>query len=79
MAIETLKSRVQEFLDGDKGLYINGSYIPAKNGKTFDVLNPATEELIAKVSEADESDIDKAVQAAREAFDNGEWTKMEAA
>lgn len=78
MAIETLKSRVQEFLDGDKRLYINGSYVPASSGKTFDVFNPATEELIAKVSEADQTDIDKAVQAARAAFDNGEWTKMEA-
>lgn len=79
MITAALKKRVQEFLDGDKGLYINGEYVSASNNKTFDVLNPATEELIAKVSEADESDIDKAVQAAREAFDNGEWTKMEAA
>src|SRR5699024_6118483 len=79
MAIETLKSRVQEFLDGDKALYINGSYVPASSGKTFDVLNPATEEVIAQVSEADEKDIDTAVKAARKAFDNGEWTKMEAA
>ncbi|CAD2070801.1 aldehyde dehydrogenase [Jeotgalicoccus coquinae] len=79
MATAALKKRVQEFLNGDKGLYINGNYVPSASGKTFDVFNPATEEFIAKVSEADESDIDKAVQAAREAFDNGEWTQMEAA
>ncbi|MGO1922696.1 MAG: aldehyde dehydrogenase family protein [Jeotgalicoccus sp.] len=78
MATAALKKRVQEFLNGDKGLYINGNYVPSASGKTFDVFNPATEEFIIKVSEADESDIDKAVQAAREAFDNGEWTQMEA-
>lgn len=79
MTTAVLKKRVQEFLDGEKGLYINGEYVSASGNKTFEVLNPATEELIAKVSEADESDIDRAVQAARTAFDNGEWTKMEAA
>lgn len=79
MATAALKKRVQEFLNGDKGLYINGNYVPSASGKTFDVFNPATEEFIAKVLEADESDIDKAVQAAREAFDNGEWIQMEAA
>src|SRR5699024_10399683 len=79
MAIMDLKQRVNEFLDGEKGLYIDGGYVQAHGGKMFDVLNPATEEVIAQVSEADESDIDNAVQAARKAFDAGEWTKMEPA
>ncbi|WP_156172394.1 aldehyde dehydrogenase family protein [Salinicoccus sediminis] len=79
MAIADLKQRVNEFLDGEMGLYINGEYVQSQSGKTFDVLNPATEERIAQVSEADESDIDKAVASAREAFDEGEWTKMEPA
>lgn len=73
-----LLPRVQEFLESEKGLYINGEYVKAENDNTFDVVNPATEELIGKVSEATEGDIDKAVQAARRAFDEGEWTKMEA-
>lgn len=74
-----LKPKVKEFLKGVKGLYINGESVPAKSGKTFDVINPATEEVIAKVSEAQEEDIDAAVAAARKAFDDGEWTKMDSA
>lgn len=75
-----LKPKVKQFLeDGVKGLYINGEYIPAVNGETFTVLDPATEEEIAKVSEAQPKDIDIAVAAARKAFDEGEWTKIPAA
>ena len=74
-----LKPKVQDFLQGVKGLYINGEYVPAISGKTFDVINPATEEVIAKVAEAQAEDIDVAVAAARKAFDEGEWTKMETA
>lgn len=74
-----LKPKVKAFLEGEKHLYINGEYVPAESGETFAVYNPATEEVLARVSEAQAEDIDKAVQAAREAFDEGEWTKMEAA
>lgn len=74
-----LKPKVQEFLQNTKGLYINGEYVEAKSGKTFDVVDPATEEVIAKVSEAQPEDVDTAVEAARKAFDEGEWTKMDAA
>ncbi|MBO1002499.1 aldehyde dehydrogenase family protein [Pseudogracilibacillus auburnensis] len=75
-----LKPKVKKFLeDGIKGLYINGEYIPAVSGETFTVLDPATEKVIAEVSEAQPKDIDIAVAAARRAFDEGEWTKMPAA
>ncbi|MCG7334772.1 aldehyde dehydrogenase family protein [Sporosarcina sp. ACRSM] len=74
-----LKPKVEKFLDECIGLYINGEYVPAISGKTFDVINPATEEVIAQVSEAQTEDIDIAVQAARKAFDEGEWSEMEAA
>ncbi|WP_156857737.1 aldehyde dehydrogenase family protein [Oceanobacillus sp. AG] len=74
-----LKPRVQEFLEGVKGLYINGDYVESESGKTFEVLDPSTEEVIATVSEAQAEDVDKAVQAARKAFDEGEWTDLEAA
>lgn len=66
-----LKPKVKEFLEETKGLYIDGEYVPAISGKTFDVLNPATEEVIAKVSEAQVEDIDIAVTAAKKAFDEG--------
>lgn len=77
--LNTLKPKVKAFLEEVNGFYIDGQYVTAQSGQTFDVLNPATEEVIAKVSQADESDIDLAVQAARKAFDEGQWTKMEAA
>lgn len=74
-----LKPKVVEFLKGTKGLYINGEFVPSKGGQTFDVINPATEEVIATVNEAQEDDIAVAVQAARQAFDEGEWGKIDAA
>ncbi|WP_342513594.1 aldehyde dehydrogenase family protein [Sporosarcina sp. FSL K6-1522] len=74
-----LKPKVQAFLEGVKGLYINGEYVPAIGGKTFNVVNPANEEVTAQVSEAQAEDIEVAVAAARKAFDEGEWTKMAAA
>ncbi|WP_052254862.1 aldehyde dehydrogenase family protein [Salinicoccus sp. YB14-2] len=78
MSVIELKPKVKEFLKGDKGLYINGDYVSSESGKTFEVKNPSTEEVIANVSEASEKDVDKAVKAAKDAFDNGEWTKMDA-
>src|SRR5690625_672866 len=71
-----LKPKVKEFLSETIGLYINGSYVPSQSGKTFESLNPATEEVIATVSEADEKEIDRAVDAARKAFDDGPWSQL---
>ena len=79
MSLIELKPKVKEFLEGDKGLYINGEYVPSESGKTFEVKNPSTEEFIVNVSEASQKDVDKAVKAAKDAFDNGEWTKIDAA
>jgi aldehyde dehydrogenase (NAD+) len=73
-----LKPKVREFLQGNIGLYINGEYVQAVSGKTFDVIDPATEEIIAQVSEAQAEDVDNAVKAARKAFDASEWSKMKA-
>ena len=58
------------------GLYINGKYVDSSNDETFKVTNPATQEIIAYVSEATEGDIDKACRAARDAFENGPWRTM---
>ncbi|CCW70920.1 unnamed protein product [Phytomonas sp. Hart1] len=49
-------------------LFINNQFVPAVSGKTFEVLNPATEEVIANVAEADSADVELAVKASREAF-----------
>src|SRR5438552_1412818 len=54
-------------------LYINGHYVDSKSGKTLDVIDPSTTELIAKTPDANAADVDAAVQAARRAFDEGPW------
>ncbi len=48
------------------------------SGKKFPVYNPCTEEVLVEVAEADAADVDKAVAAARKAFDEGPWPKMTA-
>jgi aldehyde dehydrogenase (NAD+) len=58
--------------------FIGGQWIPAASGKTFETVNPATEEIIAQVAEGDAEDVDKAVLAAREALEHGPWSKMDA-
>src|SRR5687768_16437042 len=58
-------------------LFIDGQWVDAVSGKTFTTPNPATGENLAEVSEADKADIDKAVNAARRAFE-GKWSKMSA-
>ena len=58
--------------------FIGGKWIPATSGKTFATINPATEEVIAQVAEGDAADVDLAVQAARNALENGPWGTMDA-
>jgi aldehyde dehydrogenase (NAD+) len=58
--------------------FIDGKWRPAASGKTFETVNPATEEVICEVAEGDKEDIDAAVKAARRAFDDGPWSRMDA-
>ena len=60
-----------------KQLFINGEWRDAAGGKTIEVVNPATEEVIAEVASAEKSDVDAAVAAARAALD-GPWAKLSA-
>jgi betaine-aldehyde dehydrogenase len=53
--------------------YVNGQWVSAAGGATFPVYDPSTEEVIAHVAEATAADVDKAVKAARAAFDSGPW------
>jgi len=55
-------------------LYIDGKWVSSASGKTFPVYAPATEEIMAQVSEASAVDVDIAVRAARRAFDSGPWS-----
>ena len=58
--------------------FIGGHWVEAASGRTFPTINPATEETIAEVSEGDAEDVDRAVRAARKAFDDGPWSRMDA-
>ncbi|XP_057966920.1 aldehyde dehydrogenase family 2 member C4-like isoform X2 [Malania oleifera] len=57
-------------------LFINGQFVPPISGRTFETIDPRTEEVIANIAEGDKEDIDLAVKAAREAFDNGPWPRL---
>src|SRR2546423_11950136 len=63
---------------GPTKLLINGKWVDSVSGKTFPTINPSTGEVITQVAEADAADVDKAVAAARAAFDKGPWRKMSA-
>lgn len=60
-------------------LYIDGEYVKSSDQSTFEVKNPATQEIIAVVSEATEADVDRACRVARAAFENGPWRTMSVA
>src|SRR5208283_1861484 len=55
-----------------------GRWLDSVSGKTFASTNPATCETICQIAEGDKADIDLAVQAARKAFEEGPWPKMNA-
>ncbi|MBC7696128.1 MAG: aldehyde dehydrogenase family protein [Burkholderiales bacterium] len=58
-------------------LFINGKFVKPNSGKHFDTINPATEEKISSIAEANDKDVDSAVKAARGAYDKT-WSKMPA-
>lgn len=58
--------------------FIDGKWVPSASGKTFETVNPATEEVIAQVAEGDSEDIDRAATAARNAFESKAWSGMDA-
>jgi phenylacetaldehyde dehydrogenase len=76
MTTPTLDKHVHDFIGTRQQLFIDGQMVEAKSGKTFETINPATGEILAKVAEGDAVDIDLAVRAARRAFDDGPWSRM---
>lgn len=59
-------------------LFINGEFVNSDSGKTLTIVNPTDESVICKVQSASINDVDKAVKAAKKAFDEGEWSKISA-
>ncbi len=72
----TLDRSVEEFISAPRQLFINGQWADAASGKTFETPNPATGETLARAAEGDAEDIDRAVRAARQAFEGGPWSRM---
>ncbi len=72
----TVDSRVEEFTRAPRKLFIDGEWTEAASGRTFETPNPATGETLAHVAEGDAEDINRAVRAARQAFESGPWGRM---
>jgi phenylacetaldehyde dehydrogenase len=72
----TVDHTVEQFTATPRQLFINGQWAEAASGKTFETPNPATGDPLARVAEGDAEDIDRAVKAARKAFDEGPWGQI---
>ncbi len=64
------------FLRRPGRLLINGEWVEAASGRTFEVRDPSSDAVIARVAEGDAIDVDRAVRAARAAFDDSDWSRM---
>ena len=71
-----LDDKVTSFVGKKQKMLINGKWVEAASGKTFPTYNPATGEVLSHVAEGDREDIDRAVKAARAAFEKGPWAKI---
>ena len=71
-----MDDKVTSYVSKNRKMLINGQWVEAASGKTFPTYNPATGEVLARVAEGDREDIDRAVKAARAAFETGPWSKM---
>lgn len=71
----SLESTEHVHIEKQYGLFINNQFVKPYSNRYFDTINPATEEKIAEVAEADEIDVDKAVKAARNAYEKY-WKKL---
>ena len=72
----TLDRSVESFIGTPRQLFIDGQWTDAASGKTFETPNPATGETLARVAEGDAEDVNRAVRAARRAFEEGPWSRM---
>src|ERR1700687_2628092 len=71
-----LDQNVTRFISRTQKMFINGKWVEAASGKTFSTFNPATGDVLSQVAEGDKEDINRAVKAARAAFETGPWSKI---
>ena len=67
---------IEKSLDFPTNAFINGQFQSSKSGNTFETINPATGKVIANIAACNSEDVDHAVTKAREAFDQGHWSKL---
>src|SRR5579872_3520517 len=72
----TLDQNVSKFVAKTHKMLINGKWEEAASGKTFPTYNPATGDTLSRIAEGDKADIDRAVKAARAAFETGPWSRF---
>lgn len=72
----SVSEALNKWLSHDRPMLIDGRWEMAASGRTFDVHDPATGARIAAVAEGDAADVDRAVKAARRAFETGPWPRM---
>jgi phenylacetaldehyde dehydrogenase len=71
-----LQNKVLEFISKPRKMLINGKWVESASGKTFPTYDPSTGEVLARIAEGDREDIDRAVKAARAAFETGPWPSL---
>lgn len=76
MTSMNISKTVRDFLNEEVKLFINGEFVESVSGKIFESVNPADGEVLAKVYEAENADIDKAVKSARAAFEHESWKDL---
>ena len=77
MTVTTERS-VEEFTGSPRQLFIDGQWVDAASGRTFETPDPSTGDTLAHIAEGDTEDIERAVRAARRAFDEGPWGRLTA-
>lgn len=73
-----LHEQVRSFVGAPRKMLIGGRWLNATSSKTFATYNPATGDILAQVAEGDRADVNRAVTAARTAFENGPWRRLTA-
>jgi phenylacetaldehyde dehydrogenase len=76
MSAVVMDREVEQFTKTNHQLFIGGKWVDAASGETFDTPNPATGEKLASLAAGGPEDIDRAVKAARKAFEDGPWSRM---
>ena len=73
LSIDSVKSQAER-LSYRSQAFIDGKYVAAASGETFDCVSPVNGKVLAQVAACDREDVDRAVKAARRAFEDGRWS-----